>query len=80
MLFERFERVSKLLLYRSCSCALFFACVRVVAVIVLWCVHSFSPLTPILILITCVRRERLQRVEISNKRESYKEDKSDTQV
>jgi hypothetical protein len=51
---ERFDRVSKLSLYCFCSCALFFACVHVVAVIGLLCACS-HPLTLSLIVIICVR-------------------------
>jgi hypothetical protein len=67
--FERFERISELQLYRSCSCALSLTCVRVAAVIVLFRVYSTPSLTPFFIEITCVRRERLQHVEIAHKRD-----------
>jgi hypothetical protein len=65
--FERFKRISELQLCRSCSCALSLACVCVVAAIVLLCVYSTPSLTLFFIEITCVRRERLQRVEIPHK-------------
>jgi hypothetical protein len=50
--------------------------VRVVAAIVLLCVYSTPSLTLVLIVITCVRHERLQLVEIPHKRDivRYKEE------
>jgi hypothetical protein len=44
-------------------------CVHVVATVVLVSVYSTPSLTSFLIEITCVRRERLQRVEIPHKRD-----------
>jgi hypothetical protein len=49
-----------------CCCALSLACVCVVVMIVLLHVYSTSPYS-VLIEITCVRRERLQLVEIPHK-------------
>jgi hypothetical protein len=51
-----------------CCCALVFAFMCVVVAIVLLCVFLL-PLTLVLIVITCVRHERLQLIEIPHKRD-----------
>jgi hypothetical protein len=59
------------LLLRSLLCICVCCCS-----IVLLCAYSTPSLTPVLIVITCVRRERLQLVEIPNNRDivRYKEE------
>jgi hypothetical protein len=64
------SRYSVVSLLRSLLCICLCCCV------VLLCVYSTPSLTPVLIVITCVRRERLQLVEIPHNRDivRYKEE------
>jgi hypothetical protein len=67
-------------LYRFDSCVLSFTCVRDVDALVLLCVFLLAPYSCALIEIICVRRERLQLVEIPHKGIWYKEEQRGTQV
>jgi hypothetical protein len=64
-IWARFRATTLLFLFLSLS----LTCVHVVAAIVLLRVYSTSSLTPFFINIICVRRERLQHMEIPHKRD-----------